>query len=155
MKKAIVFILTVFGMSMIAGAQSKIVNESLAHDGEKVIVSFDIESGENGIASNRKEVIMPYIYNGKDTVWLEKVEIYGKNRLKREAQEAYLAKDPTWAAKMVVAENSLKGQTIAYRETTPLKRWMQPATLGIKREIVGCACEEGMEDQTVASSQLF
>ena len=155
MKKAIVFILTVFGMSMIAGAQSKIVNESLAHDGEKVIVSFDIESGENGIASNRKEVIMPYIYNGKDTVWLEKVEIYGKNRLKREAQEAYLAKDPTWAAKMVVAENAIKGKTIAYRETTPLKRWMQPATLGIKREIVGCACEEGMEDQTVASSQLF
>ena len=155
MKKAIIFVLTVFGMSMIAGAQSKIVNESLAYDGEKVIVSFDIESGENNIPSNRKEVIMPYIYNGNDTVWLQKVEVYGRNRLRREAQEAYLAKDPAWAAKMVVAENSLKGQTIAYRETTPLRRWMQPATLGIRREIVGCACEEPVEDQTVASSQLF
>lgn len=155
MKKAIIFILTVFGMSMIAGAQSKIVNESLSHDGRTAIVTFDIESGENNIPSNRKEVIMPYIYNGKDTVWLETVEIYGKNRLKREAQEAYLAKDPTWAAKQVLSETSLKGMTKSYRATTPVKIWMQPANLGIRREIVGCACEEGMDDQHVTSAQLF
>lgn len=155
MKKAIIFVLTVFGMSMIAGAQSKIVNESLTQDGERAIVAFDIESDGNGIPSNRKEVIMPYIYNGKDTVWLETVEVYGKNRIKREAQEAYLAKDPTWAAKKVLTETSLKGMTFSYRDTTPLKRWMQPANLGIRREIVGCACEEGMEDQAVTSSNLF
>ena len=96
MKKAIIFILTVFGMSMIAGAQSKIVNESLVHDGSKVIVTFDIETDNNDIPSNRKEVIMPYIYNGKDTVWLETIEVYGKNRYKREKQENFLAGDKEW-----------------------------------------------------------
>ena len=44
MKKAIIFILTVFGMSMVAGAQSVIVNESLVHDGINAIVTFDIDT---------------------------------------------------------------------------------------------------------------
>ncbi len=73
MKKAIIFILTVFGMSMVAGAQSVIVNESLVHDGINAIVTFDIDTEGSDLPSNRKEVIMPYIYNGRDTVWLETV----------------------------------------------------------------------------------
>ena len=61
MKKAIIFILTVFGMSMVAGAQSVIVNESLVHDGINAIVTFDIDTEGSDLPSNRKEVIMPYM----------------------------------------------------------------------------------------------
>ena len=30
---------------------------------------------------------MPFIYNAKDTLWLETLEVYGKGRFKREVQE--------------------------------------------------------------------
>ena len=78
---------------MVAGAQSVIVNESLVHDGINAIVTFDIDTEGSDLPSNRKEVIMPYIYNGRDTVWLETVEVYGKNRYKREKQEYFLSGD--------------------------------------------------------------
>lgn len=156
MKKAIFTILTVFGMTLIAGAQSKITNQAIVHDGTDAIVTFDIETAENEIPSNRKEVIMPYIYKGTDTVWLKTVEVYGKNRLKREIQEAYLAKDPAWAEMQALKENTMKGAVISYRDTAPLKMWMAPVTLGIKREIVGCACEEDLQnEENLASATLF
>jgi hypothetical protein len=95
---------------------------------------------------------MPYIYNGKDTVWLETVEVYGKNRFKRERQENHLNGNKDWE----LAEGQiLKGEVYSYRDTAPLKRWMAPVNLGIRREIVGCACEEGMTDEDLASSTLF
>ena len=152
MKKAIIFILTVFGMSMVAGAQSVIVNESLVHDGINAIVTFDIDTEGSDLPSNRKEVIMPYIYNGRDTVWLETVEVYGKNRYKREKQEYFLSGDKNWE---LDDNQTLRGGTFSYRDVTPLKRWMNPATLGIHREVVGCACDEALVDENVASAPLF
>ena len=152
MKKAIIIAITLFGLSILAGAQSKIVNEALVHDGKQAIVSFEIQTDDNSIPSNRKEIIMPYIYNGKDTVWLETVEIYGKNRFKRERQENHLNGNKGWELE---EGQILKGETYSYRDTAPLKRWMAPANLGIRREIVGCACEEGMSDQQVTSTTLF
>lgn len=152
MKKAIFIAITLFGMSALAGAQSKIVGESIVHDGKQAIVSFEIQTEENSIPSNRKEIFMPYIYNGKDTVWLETVEIYGKNRLKREKQENHLDGNKGWDLE---EGQILKGETYSYRDTAPLKRWMAPANLGIRREIVGCACEEGLTDQQVGSATLF
>ena len=84
MKKAIITAIAIFGMSVIASAQSRITGQTVVHDGKDAIVTFNIETDDNSIPSNRKEIIMPYIYNGKDTVWLETVEVYGKNRYKRE-----------------------------------------------------------------------
>ena len=49
-------------------------------------MSFDIDTDVKGIPSRRKEVIIPYIYNGKDTVYLDAVEVYGKGRYKRERE---------------------------------------------------------------------
>ena len=152
MKKAIILAITLSGMSALAGAQSKIVNESLIHDGKQAIVSFEIRTDDNSIPSNRKEIIMPYIYNGKDTIWLETVEVYGKNRYRRERQENLLDGNEGWD----LGEGQiLKGETYSYRDTAPLKRWMAPANLGIRREMVGCACEEDLTDQEVTSASLF
>lgn len=152
MKKAIVTAAAIFGMSVLAGAQSKITDQALVQDGKNAIVTFNIETDDNSIPSKRKEVIMPYIYNGKDTVWLETVEVYGKNRYKREKQENHLDGNKGWELE---EGQILKGEVYSYRDTAPLKRWMAPANLGIRREIVGCACEEDMADENLASAKLF
>lgn len=152
MKKAISIALAIFGMSVIAGAQSRITDQNLVHDGKDAIVTFKIETDDNSIPSKRKEVIMPYIYNGKDTVWLETVEVYGKNRYKREKQENHLNGNKEWDLE---EGQMIKGDVYSYRDTSPLKRWMAPANLGIRREIVGCACEDELADEEVASATLF
>lgn len=152
MKKAIITAIAVFGMGMIAAAQSRITNQTVVHDGKDAIVTFSIETDDNSIPSNRKEIIMPYIYNGKDTVWLETVEVYGKNRYRREKQENHLDGNKGWD----LQEGQIhKGEVYSYRDTAPLKRWMAPVNLGIRREIVGCACEEDMTDGNIASATLF
>ena len=152
MKKAIITAIAIFGMSVIAAAQSRITNQTVVHDGKDAIVTFSIETDENTIPSNRKEIIMPYIYNGKDTVWLETVEVYGKNRYKREKQENHLDGNKGWD----LGEGQIhKGEAYNYRDTAPLKRWMAPVNLGIRREIVGCACEDNLADENIASATLF
>ena len=152
MKKAIITAIAIFGMSVIAAAQSRITNQTVVHDGKDAIVTFNIETDDNSIPSKRKEIIMPYIYNGKDTVWLETVEVYGKNRYKREKQENHLDGNKGWD----LEEGQIhKGEVYSYRDTAPLKRWMAPVNLGIRREIVGCACEEDLADENIASATLF
>lgn len=152
MKKAIFIFLMTFGLFQLASAQSRITDDSLTHDGSNVIVTFNVETEDNSIPSKRKEVIMPYIYNGKDTVWLETLEVYGKNRYKREKQEHHLSGDKNWD---LGQGQMLKGDIYSYRATTPLKRWMAPANLGIRREMVGCACDEDLAEESLASSVLF
>lgn len=145
----------VFALMILAGtamdAQTVISNESLTHDGTNVTVSFDIDTDVKGIPSRRKEVIIPYIYNDKDTVYLDVVEVYGKGRYKRERQENHIAGDKDWE----LDENQmLKGDIYNYRAQTPLKRWMKPANLGIRRQLVGCACEKDRADENLAEASL-
>ena len=153
MKKSIIISALILMFSSVVNAQSVISSESLMEDGEKIIVSFEVHTDENGIPAKRKEVIMPYVYNSKDTIWLETLEVYGKGRFKRERQENHIAGDVDW----VLAENQiLKGDTYHYVCATPLKRWMKSTNLGIKRQIVGCACEDDLADETVAQGiKLF
>ena len=147
MKKALVFMLMIFGVHCIAGAQTVITDESMTHDGKTVTVSFNIDTDVKGIPTRRKEVVMPYIYSGKDTLWLDVVEVYGKGRYKRERQVNALNGDKDWE----LADNQmLKGDVYPYEAQVPLKRWMKSANLSIKRQIVGCACEKDQEDENIA-----
>ena len=115
-------------------------------------MTFDIDTKDNSVPSNRKEVIQPYLYNGKDTLWLDAVEVYGKNRLKRERQEQRLNGNSTWELE---EGKFLRGAVYNYSDQTQLKKWMTPANLGIRREIVGCACEDMSGDQFIASATLY
>ena len=152
MKKAITIFVMMFALSAVAAAQSKITENTLTQDGRNAIVTFKVHTEDNSIPSKRKEIIMPYIYNGKDTVWLETLEVYGKGRYKREKQENFLAGEKDWDLEQ---GQTLKGEVYSYRAVTPLKRWMAPANLGIRREMVGCACEEELADENIASGDLF
>ena len=144
MKKIMATAALVLGFSGMLGAQSKITNDKIEQSGDNVVVTFEVQTEDNSIPQNRKEVIIPYLYNGKDTLYLDPLEVYGKNRFKRERQEYHIAGDKDWE----LGENQiLKGEVYQYTAQTRMKRWMQPAQLGIKRQMVGCACEDEMPDE--------
>ena len=146
MKKTMFIIALVLVSAVTLGAQSKITNDKLEQNGDFVRVTFDVETEDNSIPKNRKEVIMPYLYNGKDTLYLDPLEVYGKNRFKRERQEYHIAGDKDWE----LGENQiLRGEGYRYEAQAGLKRWMKPAQLGIRREMVGCACEEELADENL------
>ena len=146
MKKILTTAMILFGAYMMTNAQTVITNESLTHDGTVVTVSFDVDTDVKGLPSNRKEVIMPYIYNGKDTLWFDVMEVYGKGRYKRERQVNHINGDKDWE----LGDNqTLKGELYHYTAQVPLKRWMKAANLTIRRQLVGCACEKELEDENL------
>lgn len=147
MRKILATAAVLFGISNMADAQTVIMNENLTQDGSSVTVSFEVDTDVKDLPSNRKEVIMPYIYNGKDTLWMDVIEVYGKGRFKRERQINHIDGNKDWE----LGENQfMKGQVYSYTAQVPLKRWMKSANLGIRRQIVGCACEEGLQDENLA-----
>ena len=148
MKKILTIVIAVLGSGCLAGAQTIIKNEKLTKDSDNVTVSFDVETDVKGLPSRRKEIISPYLYSGKDTVFFDKLEVYGKGRFKRERQVNAIKGDRDWA----LGENqTLKGGTYRYEAQVPLKRWMTDANLGIRRQLVGCACEKDLRDESLAS----
>ena len=133
------------------GAQTDITRETLVAEGDSVKVSFSVDS-ERGVPKRRKEVIMPYIYNGRDTLFFDVLEVYGKGRFKRERQEKHIAGDRDWE----LGDNQiLRGSIYEYTSSVPLKRWMKLATLGIRRQLVGCACEKDLLDEDVLNDSVF
>lgn len=154
MKKIYAITVMVFGSAILSNAQTVITNQSMTQDGKNVTVSFDVDTDKSDIPTRRKEVILPYIYNGKDTLYFDALEIYGKGRFKRERQENALAGDKTWE---LTGNQTLKKEGIYnYTSEVPLKRWMKSANLGIKRQMVGCACEKDMSDENLAENvELF
>ena len=154
MKKIFAIFITICGFLSNAGAQTAISNEKISHDGKNVTVTFDLDTDDADIPSRRKEVILPYLYNGKDTLFLDAMEIYGKGRYKRERQENAIGGDRKWE----LSDNqTLKNKgTYTYVSQVPLKRWMTVARLGLRRQLVGCACEKEMpEDSIIAQAELF
>ena len=146
MKKTLTIFLMAFGLAAVSAAQSKITDNALTQDGQNAIVTFKVNTDDNSIPSKRKEVIMPYIYNGKDTIYMDVVEIYGKGRYKRERQVNAIEGDKDWE----LGDNqTLKGEVYHYRDQIPLKRWMNPANLGIRRQLVGCACEKEWGEENI------
>lgn len=147
MKKILTTAMILFGAYLMADAQTVITNESMTHDGTVVTVSFDVDTDVKGLPSNRKEVLLPYIYNGKDTLWLDVMEVYGKGRYKRERQVNHINGDKDWE----LGDNqTLKGDVYHYTAQVPLKRWMKSANLTIRRQLVGCACEKELEDESLS-----
>ena len=152
MKKVLVMAAVIFGTVLMTDAQTVITNESMTHDGTDVTVTFDVDTDVNDLPKNRKEIIMPYIYNGKDTLYMDVVEIYGKGRYKREKQINHINGDKDWE----LGDNqTLKGEIYHYRDQVPLKRWMKSATLAIRRQVVGCACEDELGDENLKQAALF
>ena len=153
MKRILTAAVLIFGYSFMADAQTEISNEKMSQDGKNVTVSFELDTDNTNLPHQRKEVILPYIYNEKDTLYLDIVEVYGKGRFKRERQENALNGDKDW--ELSQGQVLKKEGIYKYESQVPLKRWMKSATLGVRRQIVGCACENDLEDENLAQASLF
>ena len=153
MKKVFAAVVLMLGIAAVTDAQTVIRNESMTHDADSVTVTLEIDTDQTDLPSQRKEVIMPYVYNGKDTLFLDVIEVYGKGRFKRERQVNAINGDRDWE----LGENQMfRNEGIyKYESRIPLKRWMKVANLGIRRQIVGCACEKDLKDENLAQASLF
>ena len=142
MKRLFIFTILMHCLVWTSIAQTKLEGEHLSYDENTVTAAFEVNS-KDGVPSLYKEVILPYIYNGKDTLWFDSFEIYGKGRYKRQMQEECLKGNPEWD----LSNNSvLAGKVYHYESSVPLKRWMTSATLGVKRYMTGCQCSKGHEE---------
>lgn len=153
MKKVFAALVLMSGMADLADAQTVIRNESMTHDADSVTVTLEVDTDETDLPSQRKEVIMPYVYNGKDTLFLDVIEVYGKGRFKRERQVNAINGDKDWN----LGDNQMFRNEGVYRYESkiPLKRWMKIANLGVRRQIVGCACEKELQDENLSQASLF
>ena len=154
MKKFFVAILSVLGFCCSANAQALITNKAMTREQSIVTISFDVDTQSKGVSSKKKEVIVPFIYNGADTLWLDAIEVYGKSRYMRERQTNHIAGDKDWR---LSGRQVLKGNPYTYVETVAVERWMAPANLGIRRYVVGCgSCgEDAFADERIAEETLF
>lgn len=153
MKKLITILAFVFSAGTMMNAQTVIGEEKMTHDADSVTVTFNIDTEQTNLKANRKEVIYPYIYNEKDTLYLDVVEVYGKGRFKRERQINAINGDRDWD--LGKYQTFRHEGTYRYESKVPLKRWMTVANLGIRRMIVGCACEDELKEENIAQTSLF
>ncbi len=140
------------GLGSAAQAQSLITNEMLTREKRAVTISFDVDTKAGRLSSKKKEVIVPYIYNGADTVWLDAMEVYGNSRYMREKQVKHINGDRNWK---LSGRQVMKGDNYTYCDTIEVARWMAPATLGLRRFLVGCADCSEPSDERVAEEKLF
>ena len=139
-------LLSALFISALLNAQTRISNESLMVEGDSVQVSFTV-SPDKTVPSRYKEVIMPYIFNGKDTLMLEACEVYGRGRLMREKQIQHLDGNKTWEPG---AHQVLSGDELNYSVVIPVETWMTSANLGVKRHLSGCNCQKDQSDDVLS-----
>ena len=153
MKKIFATALMVFGFAAVSNSQTIITNQTMAQDGDNVRISFDVDTDQTDIPSRRKEVILPYIYSGKDTLYFDALEIYGKGRFKRERQENALDGNRDWtlSGNQIMKNDGLYN----YTSSAPLKRWMKSANLGLRRQVVGCACEKNLSEANLVEGAIL
>ena len=152
MRKLIISLMFLMSVNVVSRAQTRVFDENISSDKDSVTVTFKVDSNK-GVPSRYKEIIMPYIFNGKDTLWFDVLEVYGKGRFKRERQEKYYSGDRDWE----LSDNQTLAKTVyAYESKVPVKRWMKSAAFGLKRHLTGCNCEKDFTDDVIlASAQLY
>lgn len=153
MKKFVVIILTSLSLGHTANAQALITNETMTREKSTVTISFDVNTEAKSLSGKMKEVIVPYVYNGTDTLWLESMEVYGKGRYSRERQTNHINGNKEWS---LGERQVMRGENYTYTDTIEVASWMAPANLGIRRYTVGCGnCGDNHSDERVAEETLF
>lgn len=154
MKKLFTIILVALSTFIEASAQALITNESLTREKRKVTVKFDVDSREHSVSSKMKEVLLPFIYNGTDTMWLNTIEVYGKDRFKRERQTNHINGNKNWT---LGERQVLKGDVYTYTDIIDVEPWMAEANLAVRRYVVGCSScgDDKYADMDVTEQNLY
>lgn len=120
---------------------SRVSNESIRQEGEKVVVSFNLDFGENIVRSQHKRIITPVIssHDGTREVILPSVIICGRNRALKELRKKQTDNEPADIYTMLHG-NRKENSNINYQVSTPYQPWMEQSSLSLREEVIGCAC---------------
>ena len=151
MRRSIVLLYFLLCLSGLLNAQTRIFDKNIEARGDSVYVSFKT-GAEKDVPLRYKEIIIPYINNGRDSLFFDLIEIYGKGKYMHQRQEKYLEGDRDWE---LGKGQTIAGDTLVYTSAVPLKRWMASACFGVKRYLSGCNCEKDHSDEILDSLSLF
>ena len=148
MKRTIFILATLLGMTGMSEAVAQdtkdilpgvsVENFNMNRNGKYLTVTMDIDLSELDVNSNRAVLLTPRLANGKDSIDLPSVGIYGRRRyyyyirngistISGKTEKSFKASD--------------KPEQLEYDNHTPYEEWMDGATLKFHRSDWGC-CRE-------------
>lgn len=120
-------------------------NATVTRDGSNVLIDMDLDLTDLKVKSTEAVLITPYLVNGKDSLALPAVGVYGRQRY-----YYYLRKGD---GKMISGEeetsftSETKAEVIPYHATASYKDWMNDSRLVLGREGYSC-CEKHLGNQS-------
>ena len=138
-KRYIIGMLAALAIAGSAEAQVNAERVTVKKSGRQVELGFEVPGAPEDMRSRQKMVLQPYLYEGRDTLWLPEAQIYGKIRYKRERQEEALAGNREWT--LGERDAMWREDTLRYADVVEYDRWMRRASLGIAYHYEGCGCE--------------
>jgi len=140
MKRSILITAILLGCVSVTNAQSIVDGVSVdgfktERNGQYIAVGMNLNLSDLDVDVNRAVLLTPRLVNGKDSLDLPSVGIYGRRRYYfyvRNGESMLTGKDEkSYRA-------SQKPDNIAYNEVFPYEAWMNGATLSLHRSDYGC-----------------
>jgi outer membrane protein OmpA-like peptidoglycan-associated protein len=119
----------------LAGGQVSIHSKQVARQGDKVLVTFDLNMDKLQLKSNKGLVFTPMLANAGDTLKMPSVEIMGHKRY-----IYYLRNNQSATKNPMTIRQRVNGvdQTINYLYKTDFQKWMERSQLLIAEGTCGC-----------------
>lgn len=120
----------------------KVENLKMKRNGEYMAVKMDVDFSGLEVSSNRAVLFTPIIVNGKDSVALSSVGVYGRRRY-----YYYVRND-----KSIIAEGGKSyragelPESMEYNVVVPYAQWMNGSYLMLHRSDYGC-CNKVVDEQ--------
>ncbi len=140
MKRSILITAILLGCVSVTNAQSIVDGVSVdgfktERNGQYIAVGMNLNLSDLDVYGNQAVLLTPRLVNGKDSLDLPSVGIYGRRRYYfyvRNGESMLTGKDEkSYRA-------SQKPDNIAYNEVFPYEAWMNGATLSLHRSDYGC-----------------
>ncbi len=136
MKKIIISLLTLsFVLSLSAQVKDVDAEASMNRSGDYMVVDMDLNLEDMDVRSNRAALLTPWIVSPTDSVELNSVGIYGRQRriyYLRNGNGAISGEDE------MVFRARKRPDTLLYNNVVPYESWMDGAILKLHRNDYGC-----------------
>ena len=147
MKRLLLIVSALVGLNTPLDAQGikgvSVGNPRMAHRGESMAVQMDLDLARLEVDPNLAVILTPRLLNGRDSVELPSVGIYGRRRYfyytRNGADLAAINRGGDFRA-------SEKPDSIVYSASCPYQPWMDGATLVLDRQDYGC-CRTLLDEQ--------
>ena len=73
-------------LSVCLKAEVKLLEPVVSRQDDSVVVTFQLDA-KKAFPIRQKEAFIPYLHQGEDTLWFDAMEIYGRERYKREKMQ--------------------------------------------------------------------